>query len=112
MGLWFSHGEAQWSYGGFQSFRERLAAEIGINLGEMEGFDGSRSWKSINDPIAYLLNRCDTDGWLSPKQCRLVAPRLRKLVKDWSQGHDKNNALELAKGMSQAARQGKRLLFR
>jgi hypothetical protein len=38
MGLDFSHTEAHWSYGGFNNFRTKLAAEIGIVLDIMQGF--------------------------------------------------------------------------
>lgn len=112
MGLNFRNSNAQWSYGGFNRFRERLAAEIGINLREMEGFvDGGLSWKKIKDPIAPFLNHSDCDGDLSPEQCATVAPRLRELVDGWDDDHDKRNALELAKDMKIHAAASKPLVF-
>lgn len=38
MGLDFNHSDAHWAYSGFNRFRERLAAEVGIFLPFMEGF--------------------------------------------------------------------------
>ncbi|CAM5353616.1 hypothetical protein [Bacillus safensis FO-36b] [Bacillus safensis subsp. safensis] len=40
MGLDFTHCEAHWSYSDFHGFRKRLAACIGMNLDDMEGFGG------------------------------------------------------------------------
>ncbi|MFP3842037.1 hypothetical protein U5N22_17430 [Bacillus safensis] len=40
MGLDFTHYEAHWSYSDFHDFRRKLAACIGMNLDDMEGFGG------------------------------------------------------------------------
>lgn len=119
MGLDFSHREAHWSYGGFMSFRIRLASEIGIDLLQMDGFkqDGNGgyikglSWKNIKDPVKLLLNHSDCDGELTTEQCRLIAPRLRELVKGWPDDYDKMMALELSLGMEEAALKGEPLVF-
>ena len=112
MGLDFSHCDAHWSYGGFHAFRCRIADEIGINLDEMEGFGGSKSWDEVNDPIVPLLNHSDCDGHLTPEECRIVYPRLIQLVSHWDDNdYDKINALELAKGMKICSEQGENLLF-
>jgi hypothetical protein len=113
MGIDFSPSEAHWSYSGFHSFRKRLAKEIGINLDEMEGYilgetysdKKSKSWKGIKDPIRYLLDHSDCDGHITPKRCKRVAQRIRKLVDGWGSDYDKTNALYLAEGMEQAAKE-------
>jgi len=40
MGLNFSHTDMHWSYSCFHEFRRKLAAEIGIDLDDMDGFEG------------------------------------------------------------------------
>lgn len=105
MGLGFSHGGASWSYSGFMSFRARLAAKIGLDLGQMQNFNGgSRPWEDIIDPIKNLLNHSDCDGELSPEECAVIAPRLRQLVEKWADyDYDKQMALRLAEGMETCA---------
>jgi len=119
MGLDFSHCEAHWGYAGFNLFRTKLAAEVGIALHCMEGFcfdyTGRQpviSWDKINDNIALLLNHSDCDGILTPKECKKVYPRLLELIKDWpDEDCDKQKALELANGMRKAARLNQNLRF-
>jgi hypothetical protein len=109
MGLDFSHCEACWGYGGFMIFRKRVAASIGIDLDAMVGFGGSREWPSAEkEPLVYLLNHSDCDGHLTPKQCKVVAPRLLEIIDAWPDAdykviYDKAQAKELAKGMTRAA---------
>lgn len=110
-------GGAHWSYSGFNRFRERLAAEVGVHLMGMEGFrrDGQpgESWSKVKDPIKPLLNHPDCDGEMTPKQCEQVAPRLKELVKDWPDGdYDKEQATILAESMEYCAMEEERLVFR
>lgn len=126
MGLDFSHCEAHWAYSGFHRFRTKLAREIGINLNAMAGFASSFSvadlsgtghvdglpWYNIKDDIKPLLKHSDCDGSLTPERCKTVAPRLRELVAGWDDDdYDKEQALELARGMEAAARAGEKLRF-
>lgn len=121
MGLGFKHSDASWSYSGFNAFRARLASDIGINLKAMEGFDGMSSpgyphlpakpWDEVDDPIKPLLHHSDCDGYLTAKQCRQVAPRLRELVSYWEECYDKRQALVLAEDMENLADRHKRLIF-
>jgi len=112
MGLNFSHCEARWSYSGFNRFRDRLANELGFSIYEMRGFGGTRIFSEINDDIIPLLDHSDCDGSLTPDECAKVAPRLRELVKGWSdEDYDKVKALDLAEGMELAASHGEELEF-
>ncbi|MFS3913551.1 hypothetical protein ACL9ST_04695 [Bacillus australimaris] len=79
MGLDFTHCEAHWSYSDFHGFRCRLAACIGMNLDEMEGFGGKIPFKNYQDDIIPLLEQPDSDSYLSPDVCQTVAARLRQL---------------------------------
>lgn len=117
MGLGFSHCKASWSCTGFNSFRRRLANAVGIDLDTwwlLGGLEGDRT--NYPDPIYLLLDHSDCDGDLPPEECRVIAPRLRELVKDWPDGilqggYDKEMALLLADGMDRAASENKPLQF-
>lgn len=105
MGIDFSHGGAQWSYGGFARFRKTIATHEGIDLAKMQGFGGSRHWDSVATPLRPLLDHSDCDGELSPAECREVAPALRRIVEAiWAEDtYDRHSGLALAAGMEQAA---------
>jgi hypothetical protein len=112
MGVYFSHGNARWSYGGFNDFRKKLALEIGIDLDKMIGFGGYTSWDTVDDHIVPLLNHSDCDGDLTPEECRLVAPRLRQLITMWDEDNwHKERAYMLAGGMDMAAEADEELVF-
>jgi hypothetical protein len=117
MGLRFSHCKASWSCTGFNSFRRRLANEIGFDLDlwwTLGALEGDRT--TYRDPIELLLDHSDCDGELPPEECKVIAPRLRELIKDWPDGifaggYDKEMALLLAEGMERAAEAGEALDF-
>ena len=112
MGLYFSHGNARWSYSGFNSFRERLAKIAGFDLREMRGFNGHKRWDKIKDPIKDLLNHSDCDDELTPEQCRVIAPRLTEMIKYWDDDdYDKQEASELIRGMEEAISKNESLVF-
>ena len=48
-----------WSYSCFHEFRRKLAAEIGIDLDDMDGFEGTLSWDDLKDDIVPLLDHSD-----------------------------------------------------
>ena len=130
MGIDFTKGgagdfenSAHWSYSGFNDFRARLAADIGIKLGEMEGFtfitrigggieSEPKSWDKVSDLIKPFLDHSDCDGQLSAEECGAIAPRLRELVANWpKQDYDSVKALTLAGNMEECARDGVALIF-
>ncbi len=112
MGIDFSHGNAHWSYSGFNRFRMRLASEIGISLDDMEGYGGEYKWEIISDPIKPLLTHSDCDGLLSPDVLFNVAQRLREIVSSWDdEDYDKFQAIELAEGMELAYHLKEDLIF-
>lgn len=119
MGIDFSHCNAHWSYGNFHNFRRKLASQIGINLDLMDGFYMDEhfcrkegiSWSGVDDPIKILLNHSDCDGFLTPRECRKVYPRLLDIVKNWDDDDDKMMAINLANGMKKACRRFQKLWF-
>jgi len=97
---------ASWAYSGFNSFREKVAAQIGINLPKMEGFSDvdksilaeqgweayqkaceedtdKISWDTVNDPIKGLLYHSDCEGEIPADQCAAIADRLEEIIKNW-----------------------------
>lgn len=120
MGLAFSHGTANWSYGGFHSFRQRLAREIGLDLDRMRGFTDkpdSQPWEVVGDAIVPLLNHSDCEGSIACALLPKLADRLEELVQDWPMewweqgGYDREHALLLVEGMREAAAAGEDLEF-
>lgn len=101
MGLDISPGGAQWSYGGFMEFRQRLAAEEGFNLLDMQGFcrhyrgtpgehpdepcpTATTPWDEVESPLVPLLTHSDCEGVLLPDECEQMLPRLREVRAAWS----------------------------
>lgn len=112
MGLDFSHGKAHWSYRGFHRFRIKLAASIGIELEQMDGFGGTKEWDRT-DPLTILLDHSDCEDDIKAEDCEAVAKRLREEVSKWGDDftYDKEHALLLAKGLEAAAKENKPLRF-
>lgn len=82
MGLDTTHGCWHGSYSSFNTFRRKLANEIGINLNEYEGYGdfGTKDLNSIDHEIAPLLNHSDCDGVLTPLECKSIASGLKKIL--------------------------------
>jgi hypothetical protein len=105
-------GNASWSYGGFHSFRIRLAREIGVSLEQMHGFkQHGISWDTVSDPIVSFLAHSDCDGTLVAEECAGIAPRLEELIKDWEDDYDKEQATKLIAAMRECIKTGKPLEF-
>lgn len=104
-----------WSYGGFHSFRKRLAKEIGIELDKMEGFAEmlqAQSWDTVSEPIKLLLHHSDCDGALSFRECEEIYPELLRLIEKWQDDdYDKITATKLANAMKECAADENKLIF-
>jgi hypothetical protein len=112
MGIDFRYCEARWAYSGFHRFRSRLAKEIGIDLKDMHGFGGTRSFHTISNHIKYLLDHSDCDGTLEPYQCKVVAKSLKKLIANWANDdYDKVKGLLLVEGLEYCASKNRHLVF-
>jgi len=99
---------AEWAYSGYGQFRKKIAAQVGIDLHQMEGFhnvdksilsiqgweayreaietDLSQekiSWDTVNDPIKILLNHSDCEGEIPAEDCKVLADRLEQIIKEW-----------------------------
>lgn len=126
MGLNLHPGDAQWSYSGFNRFRERIALIFGIDLLKMQGFcphtisedeaaewnKKAIPWSTVKSPIKYLLNHSDCGGTIGPARCALIIPELRKALNAWpDDDHDRKNGLLLVKGMQECVKKHKSLIF-
>lgn len=84
MGLDTSHGCWHGSYGSFDHFRTALAAAIGIDLHDMQGFveDGlCTPWMDpADEPLVYLLDHSDCEGEIAVKALAPLAKRLREVA--------------------------------
>ncbi len=94
MGLQFNKSEASWSYGGFKSFRERLAED--------------EKYTSALDPF---LEHSDCDGSIPSKDCRSIASALRKVIQDWDEDYDRTNGMLLVETMMDCYDNGEDLIF-
>lgn len=78
--LRFSHGSASFTRAEFRLFRRALAAIVGIDLDDMEGFGGRVPWEMVADPLVPLLRASDVAGRVAAPRCALVAARLRAVL--------------------------------
>jgi len=113
MGLDFSHCDAHWSYLGFHRFRRRIAKAIGVDLDEMSIFGSEgKPWSGVDSPLVALLIRSDCEGELSPSQCALMIEPLKKILFQWSRDdYDRQQGLQLVKGMESAVASNQHLHF-
>ena len=80
MGLDITHKTFSGSYSSFNSWRKIIAWEMGIDLVQMEGFGGDKSWTPFENLDLYpLLNHEDCDGILTPSECSKIIRGLAKV---------------------------------
>ena len=111
MGIDFTRCNASWSYSGFNRFRESLAKEIGFNLNDFKGFGGKRGWEEMDSGLKPLLNHSDCDGYLTKRECELIVPAMKEIIKGWDDDYDRQQAESLIGGMEDVIRNGGRLEF-
>lgn len=99
MGLDTSHDCFNGSYSGFTEFRNKIALYAGYNLKSEIGSYGNIAsyidldwaqftennykgvWKTEQkDPLIYLFAHSDCDGYIDPKEAKLLSPRLKEIV--------------------------------
>lgn len=121
MGLDCSYDAWHGAYSAFHRWRVKLAEVAAMPpLESMEGFNGSRSWVSVEQrPLNWLLDHSDCDGEIPPEQCGPLADDLESLIPllpiEDDPGHIGNWAektMQFVKGLRMAANDGKPLLFR
>ena len=85
MGLDFSHSQAHFSYGGFHQYRIEIGKLVGVNYDNPTPQEWEKLTKS-DDPIKYLLDHSDCDGYITPARCEKLAVRLKEIVAIWRKG--------------------------
>ncbi len=115
MGIAVSHGEASWSYSGFMTFRTRIANTCGLP-GDLSDAYHNGSYKFlINDPIYALIDHSDCDGGFSVEEMKIIVPRLKEIIAQWSDGvysgYDIMNGKALIEGMEKAISLNEELEF-
>lgn len=117
MGLDIRPGGASWSYSGFMIFRRKLAAEDGIDLTDMFGFGGHKSWDTVTSALEPLLNHSDCDGYIDSYECEQMIPRLRRVLEQWRSSketpwdYDADQLDNLIAGMEHCSEHGCALVF-
>ena len=108
----------RFSYGGFNSFRNRLTSQLfGFNYDFLIATgQGSPQWDLVaRHPIYDLLNHSDCDGDLSAEQCRTIAPALRQALSNtniWPEGDmDLESGQHLVRYMEICAEIERKLIF-
>lgn len=112
MGLDFSHGEAHWSYFGFDLFRRKIASIVMET--EIDNlYDDRLIFKYLSaEPIYPFINHSDCDGVLTPTELEKVIPQLEDAVNKFEdEDSDKYRGLELIKGMKEALKNNNNLRF-
>ena len=94
-----------WSHTSFTHLQERLAAVVGIDLGEMEGHGGAGKWDGLKDPLVPFLRQTSDGGELSPQDCFRVKQRIWEVTQNWP-AEDQAWARSLATLMAYAALRG------
>lgn len=81
MGLQTTHGCWHGPYSAFHEWRVEIAEVVGIDLAEMEGYDGTRRWEDLApDPIHVLLDHPDSEGEIAAGDCIPLAERLEEIA--------------------------------
>lgn len=118
MGIAFSHGSAQWSYSGFNTFRKRICKTIGlISSLDEEIYEQGLYKFLINDPIYPFIDHSDCEGELTIEEMEQIIPRLEEVLNKWQYDgdpfleHDIVNGEQLIVGMKQAIKKGEPLGF-
>lgn len=111
MGVAFSHGDAQWSYSGFNSLRCKIGRMHGLKIVTVSPDYNIKypDYKHLdeNDPLRQFLDLSDCDAVITPKLAEVLYPYLkgcaRQLEDDFFGWHDRRNLFYLAQGMELAA---------
>jgi len=113
MGIDFSHGEAHWSYSGFNRFRCKLIETMG--LGDLNGMYDDGSYTKLSSiPIYALINHSDCDGDLTVKEMEAIIPQLDLIINIWEANgddYDVGRGRDFITGMKDAIEDGESLEF-
>lgn len=108
----------RFGYCDFNEYRRFLASLIGINLDEMWGYGGTKSWGPYrDDPLTVLLDHSDCDGEIEPEDAEPLADRLKELIDHFDESDKvhqywKTQTEKLIKILRRAAETGEQVLFR
>lgn len=106
MGVGFSHGDARWSYSGFNQMRCELGLLLGLELVDTGLYDGHKypvfGHLADSHLLKVFLNLSDCDAKITPRMCASLCTTL----KDWANFltyYNKVNLFKMAQGMELAA---------
>jgi len=112
MGIDFSHGDAHWSYSGFNNFRNSLVKTLGYTTSLHIMYEDGTYVRMQKEPIYPLINHSDCDGVLTVKEMQQVLPQLKDIVNCWPEGdYDKVRGLSFIDGIEEAINENESLEF-
>lgn len=107
MGVAFSHGDARWSYTGFNGMRCRLGELLGLEVKETGLFEGHKYpvYEHLGDShlLKIFLSLSDCDAKISPRMCASLSSTLKSWAPLLTHDYDKINLFKMAQGMELAA---------
>lgn len=96
-----------WSHHGWEIFLNRVAMEMRIyNIRSMEGLGGTKKWAMPDrEPLVLLFTKLEAEEQLTPEECALLSPRLRKITGMWNHNDiDQVMAFRLANYMDECVK--------
>jgi len=112
MGIDFSHGEAHWSYSGFNNFRNKLVEALGYTTSLNVMYEDGTYTRMQKEPIYPLINHSDCDGDLTVEEMQQILPQLKDIINRWPDGeYDKTRGLYFIEGIEEAISENESLEF-
>lgn len=111
MGVAFSHGDARWSYTGFNNMRCRLGEMHGLKIVPMSDTFKYPDYTHLHKGnfIREFLELSDCDAVLTPEWCRIFFPWLKVCASNMSYDecplygdYDRRMLFSMAQGMEMA----------
>lgn len=116
MGLDTTHNCWHGPYSSFHRFRKSLAAQIGINLEDFEGYNGDKRFEDVNHGIIPLLDHSDCDGELSVEESKQIVEGLNNILENFDENlpqdyNFKEKIIQFRDGCIDAIEKGEEINF-
>jgi len=102
MGLDTTHNCWHGPYSSFNKFRKAIAKYAGVDLDEMIGFGGNKSFSLITHDIVPLLDHSDCDGEISVEDAKRIVSGLNLIIPNINEEYIKADAIQFRDGCLEA----------
>lgn len=105
MGVYFSHGDARWSYTGFNSMRCKLGEFLGIEIKKVSEITNYPDYATLGKESAFykFFDKSDCDGVIKPDIAIVLALWLKNFACTLNYlDYDRRAVFSLAQGMELA----------